>query len=986
MRSLSKQASSLWGKSDYGEGERWLPLFVHMLDAAGIAGCLWDQWVPEGTRGIVAEALGGDAGLARRTFVFLAGIHDIGKATPYFQFHNPTHDPDAIPSWKPTSAGLSAEIVIGAAKPPSHSVASDVVLRSLLSGTFDEFEYVSLGAIVGNHHGVPPTSEKTLRSSEIFESVFGLCAEDWKSVQEELLQMLEDHSGLGGESLSAFADLVLPAQVESVLSGLVILSDWISSNQDLFPLLDFVPEDEESRAIQGGRIDAGWFGERLEEGWRHAGLPPCWQEDGIPELGSDAVFRQRFHLPDSYGARPVQEAAARIASDCANPGIVLIEAPTGEGKTEAALEAAEILAVREGRGGVVVALPTMATTDAMFGRVRSWLDTLPQSSRLNSKSTYLAHGKARLNEEFQGLVHEARDARYGIGMDEEREGPNDSGSKGDAIVSEWLMGRKRGLLSNFVMCTIDQVLMSALQMKHVSLRQLSLANKVVIIDECHAYDAYMLEYLKRTLEWLGSWNSPVILLSATLPPDMKEELLGAYLQGKSWSHGRHSELGADAASIDGYPIITYSDGLELKATKVRQASESVRSDFRLIGDSDQELLELLSNLLEDGGCAGVICDTVRRAQESYEVLVEGFGRENVCLIHSRFLDVDRMEKENVLRRELGPGATRANGGRPALRIVVGTQVLEQSLDIDFDVLVSDIAPIDLLIQRLGRSHRHAVHDAGRPKRLSSSVCYLRGIEDWKDGVPAFSKGINRIYETASLLEALSILGLTEAGSTAEVETPQDVPSLIRSAYKGIEEQRLPESWAGPYKLACENRAKHVAKKQSDAQSYLLRSVCVMDKKELSIEDWFSIGLKSDERHGSRAVRDSDEALEVIVLEDDGNGLRLLPWVGSERDGIRLGAEVPLDSTPSYRLACVISESTVRIPKGILRTVEDMEKAIEELEDACSSRLGAWEESGMLAGQLVMAMHRSPSSENEFETTLCGKRILYSKTVGLFSDR
>ena len=674
MRTLSKQASSLWGKSDYGEGEQWLPLFVHMLDAAGIAGRLWNRWVPEGTRGIVADALDGDTELARKTFVFLAGIHDIGKATPYFQFHSSWGDADATPSWKPRSAGLSANLVIGAKGPYSHSVASDVVLRNLLSDPFDEFEFVSLGAIVGNHHGLPPTSAKVQSSNEVFEDAFGLCAEDWKSVQRELLRLVEDYSGFGDGALSEFADRVLPAQVESVLSGLVILSDWLSSNQDFFPLLDLVPENEESRSIQNGSLDSGWFDERLEEGWARAELPPCWEEDSIPKLADAAVFRQRFHLSGSEGPRPVQEAAANIATECPNPGIILIEAPTGEGKTEAALEAAEILAAREGRGGVMIALPTMATTDAMFGRVHAWLDALPQSDGLNAKSTYLAHGKARLNEEFQGLVHEAHNARYGIDMDEESEGSGKP--KGDAIVSEWFTGRKRGLLSNFVVCTIDQVLMSALQMKHVSLRQLSLANKVVIIDECHAYDAYMLEYLKRTLEWLGSWNSPTILLSATLPPGMKEELLKAYLDGKRWSGREKLEPITSIADTVGYPNITYSDGMQLKAIKVRQASKSVKSEFRLIGDSDQELLDLLSGLLDGGGCAGVICDTVRRAQDAYELLADAFGEESVSLIHSRFLDIDRMEKENVLRHELGPNATVANGDRPALRIVVGTQVLE----------------------------------------------------------------------------------------------------------------------------------------------------------------------------------------------------------------------------------------------------------------------------------------------------------------------
>lgn len=981
-RVLSRQACSLWGKSDYGEGERWLPLFVHMLDSAGIAGRLWDWWVPAGTRRIVEKALGGSEDLARETFVYLAGIHDIGKATPFFQFHRWSQNEDATPAWKPESAGLSAHLVIGAARPPSHSVASDVVLRSLLSGTFDEDEYVSLGAIIGNHHGVPPTSEKVLRSSEVFETALGLDAEDWRSVQLELLHLVKDFSGLGESSLSEYSNRVLPAQVESVLSGLVILSDWLSSNQDFFPLVELVPEDEEVRSVLNGELDRDWFGERLNQAWMLAELPHYWIEDDASELSNDIEFKKRFHLPDSARPRPVQQAAVRVANDCEHPGIFVIEAPTGEGKTEAALAAAEILAVREGRGGVIVALPTMATTDAMFGRVHAWLDSLPQPASLNTKSTFLAHGKARLNEEFQGLVRQAHDGRYGVGGIDDSERPDDLEPKDNAIVSEWFTGRKRGLLSNFVVCTIDQVLMSALQLKHVSLRQLSLANKVVVIDECHAYDAYMLEYLKRTLEWLGSWGSPVILLSATLPPKMRDDLVGAYLSGRRWFSGEASDSDAGVPDIDGYPMITYSDGMKLHVEKVQQSSRGMTSEFRLIGDSDQELCELLSNLLKEGGCAGIICDTVRRAQAAYSILVDAFGAENVSLIHSRFLDVDRMAREGFLRRELGPRATRENGIRPPLRIVVGTQVLEQSLDIDFDVLVSDVAPVDLLIQRIGRAHRHAVHDASRPRRLSKSLCFIRGIERWNDDVPVFESNIRCIYKTASLYEALGVLGLTKENATSTIKIPEDVPGLIRGAYGETLLGHLPDGWADPYAKACEARSKYVEDKIQEAHSYLLRSVGIMDKRCLSIEDWFSMRLRSDERYGNRAVRDTDETLEVLLLDDDGEGLRLFPWVGSKKSGIVAGAELPLDRAPDYPLACLISECAVRIPQGFLRNIDDMDAAIAELEEACANKLEAWQESGLLAGQLVLGMRRSAGSDDVFEATLLGKQLLYSMTTGL----
>ena len=235
--------------------------------------------------------------------------------------------------------------------------------------------------------------------------------------------------------------------------------------------------------------------------------------------------------------RPMQRAAVEVARSVETPGLMIIEAPMGEGKTEAALAAAEILAARTGRGGICVALPTMATTDAMFGRVHRWLERLPHEDGADVRSVFLAHGKARLNEEFQGLARSSgRWVMSAMGEDL-REGGSSTRDKlrnppDSVVVSQWMQGRKKGMLANFVVCTVDQVLMGALEMKHLCLRQLALANKVVVIDECHAYDSYMRCYLNRVLEWLGAMGVPVVLLSATLPAQQRREMLTSYQRGQ----------------------------------------------------------------------------------------------------------------------------------------------------------------------------------------------------------------------------------------------------------------------------------------------------------------------------------------------------------------------------------------------------------------------------------------------------------------------
>lgn len=171
-------------------------------------------------------------------------------------------------------------------------------------------------------------------------------------------------------------------------------------------------------------------------------------------------------------------------------------------------------------------------------------------------------------------------------------------------------------------------------------------------------------------------------------------------------------------------------------------------DVSLIDDSVETLAELLVDRLAGGGCAGVVCDTVGRAQEVERALAARFGDKAVMLDHSRFIDIDRMENERVLRDLLGPQATITNGKRPGLLIVVGTQVLEQSLDIDFDLLITDIAPIDLVLQRLGRTHRHhrGEGECDRPTLLRTATCYVRGIASFGDKGPEFARGLTRVYD------------------------------------------------------------------------------------------------------------------------------------------------------------------------------------------------------------------------------------------------
>ena len=369
-------------------------------------------------------------------------------------------------------------------------------------------------------------------------------SEAWVSTQDELIDFVANIAGIEEKEWEDLSERRFSVQSAVLMTGLVIMADWIASNsdEDMFPLVRTEPwadEDEDFFFSESGEEDdiQSWSGLRIraDRAWSCVQLPHAWVPEGIPSSCQD-LFATRFTLPEGAKVRPVQEEAVRIARDTRQPGLMVIEAPMGEGKTEAALAAAEIMAQRTGRGGVCVALPTMATTDAMFTRVHRWLEALPSCDFDNEKTVWLAHGKAQLNNDFRGIIAASHRRFSSVDQDDVKQESSQNRKKEqidvppETVVSDWLWGRKKGALANFLVCTVDQVLMSALQMKHVVLRQLAMANKVVIIDECHAYDAYMQEYLKMALEWLGGYRTPVILLSATLPECQRNAMVEAYLK------------------------------------------------------------------------------------------------------------------------------------------------------------------------------------------------------------------------------------------------------------------------------------------------------------------------------------------------------------------------------------------------------------------------------------------------------------------------
>lgn len=411
---LSDGAKALWGKTNRIDDSEWLPLYVHMVDSAAMASKIWDTWVPQGTKAVIVGDLGNDEVLARKLMIFMAGIHDIGKATPVFQAKSITFGPEAGSfAWKAERAGLPMIAGLRGTNHPTHPIAGEIILEGYLLRVrgWERKAARQYACVVGGHHGTPPDKSKIDEEKNRKTNV-GLDSEAWVSTQDELIDFVANIAGIEEKEWEDLSERRFSVQSAVLMTGLVIMADWIASNsdEDMFPLVRTEPwadEDEDFFFSESGEEDdiQSWSGLRIraDRAWSCVQLPHAWVPEGIPSSCQD-LFATRFTLPEGAKVRPVQEEAVRIARDTRQPGLMVIEAPMGEGKTEAALAAAEILAQRTGRGGVCVALPTMATTDAMFTRVRRWLEALPSCDFDNEKTVWLAHGKAQLNNDFRGMI------------------------------------------------------------------------------------------------------------------------------------------------------------------------------------------------------------------------------------------------------------------------------------------------------------------------------------------------------------------------------------------------------------------------------------------------------------------------------------------------------------------------------------------------------------------------------------------------------
>ena len=709
-----KRLLRYWGKtreSLEASSPEWHPLACHCLDVAAVAQ-VWLKASPCLRRECTAlcDDMEANAEQINAWLLFFVALHDLGKFDLRFQFkvlnlvqelfpeaasskipsrgfdHGQAgyawsvfeladwlnhDDTDAWTAWTAWSRWLQAVMSHHGDFIESSSIDDDYADEALVAADRHArlqwvrfLEGLFLRPVGLSLADQPPTLPDTMRT---FDWLAGFCATcDWLASNEVVSPYL---------NLSATSPIETVEPINAALAWPVLAADELLDDRpSQAAATDFLTDYFSRRVVEIER--SHWlsrFG-LLAETRPYAGCVALLAEDEAP--------------------RGVQVLVDDLPTE---PSLLIIEAPTGSGKTEAALAYAWRLLAGDRADSLVFALPTQATANAMFDRSRQFARHAFQSGA----NAVLAHGKRDQNEAFQQLRHTA-----------------DSGGYETAGVqcAAWLaQSRKRAFLGQVGVCTVDQTLLSVLPVRHRFVRGFALARSVLIVDEVHAYDAYMHELLVEVLQQQRQAGASAILLSATLPPSVRRQLLAA------WQVGEND----DSASPAPYPAVwVASDATPSGTVEPRQVPADQQPAPRSVGIErlaaaglfpDTNIMARIVAAAQSGARVAVVMNLVDDVQRLAAALTET-AQVPVDVFHARYRFVDRQAREQQVLQHYGRGAPRVGG-----RILVASQVVEQSLDLDFDWLVTQLCPVDLLFQRLGRLHRHKQN---RPEGFQTPHCLV----------------------------------------------------------------------------------------------------------------------------------------------------------------------------------------------------------------------------------------------------------------------
>lgn len=912
-----------WGKADpaYPLEQKWHPLAYHSLDVAAVGISYLEQ-------SSLLKSCCGLLNCSGQAFLswsaFLLSLHDLGKFSEAFQSQRPDlilelqqREPNLTKIYSERHDSLGFWLW-------DDYLVDEVLLKIDIDGSCETQRNLKFWLLaVTGHHGMPPKPSGNVDS--FFRREDKQAAANFVQAMAKLL--LTDEAKRIPTNLDAKDFQHLSEMLSWWFAGVTVLADWLGSNTKFFPYKNQSTD--------------------LEKYWEYA------QGQATEALAQSGVLpsaiEQGRSLKDLFQkiqeASPLQQWVVSVDIPQA-PQIYLLEDVTGAGKTEAAMMLAYRLMEQGLAEGFFIGLPTMATANAMYKRVAE----VYQKLFAGNANLVLAHGHKKLVEEFAASI-------LPIGTPEQDAAQQDETAS--ARCSAWLADHsKRALLASAGIGTIDQALLAVLHSKHQSLRLLGLFNKVLIVDEVHACDAYMQGVLEVLLEFHARTGGPVILLSATLPSRMKQALLNAYAKGRN-------QDSAPALRSDDYPLATrWHDGqpvlLENKLASRPCVSRTVQVHYEA---DDEKVFAHIIAALQQGQCVGWIRNTVADAMTAYERISKTISPEKITLFHARFALKDRLSKEEKVLSFFGEDSKQHDRQG---RLMIATQVAEQSLDVDFDVLITDLAPIDRVLQRAGRLQRH-VRDAQGNRLIATDAKDKRSAPCLWVYAPAWSEQPKADWYSAIFKRAQNVYGHHgQLWLTAKVlqkgsfTMPADARNLIETVF--LETEILPESLA-------KSALKAEGQEMSEASLAQLNTLKIGGGyKRGEISDWWGES-KTPSRLG-------EETMEVMLAKwVDGNLQRWAEgvWTYSMvKVATRLLAKVDAPSDTIQKMAYT----------HLKQTLPNQGKWCELL--PLSQRLdGAWE------GQAWTAGNEKPGKKPELLTWLYdadfGLRVKESDAIGIASD-
>ena len=703
-----------WAKTTK-EGKPGISVYEHMVNVGCVARCIAEA-APKILKrfDLQPEVVGA-----------LVALHDLGKISPGFQ--------RKCEAWLEENdlMKIARNGCWDTAMESDHGKVSHAAIQVFLSESgigHDSAKFVS--AVLGAHHGRlnPPNDHGYRPQKLIFDSASQIA---WDAERKANARMIWRHFAANGASI----ELNDTSPSLWWLAGLTSVADWIGSDERFFS-----PEcqikDEETASLARNALDT--------IGFRQI------------EFVQNLSFHDLFHDAENPETRWIpNDMQEKTLSTVSAPGVYVVEAPMGMGKTEAALWAAYQLLVSGKATGIYFALPTQATSNRMHIRMNEFVRRI--SPIFNASR--LIHGNSWLMDADAGIAPATTEIKM-------------SSSDDARMGRDWFASTKRALLAPFGVGTIDQALLGVVAAKHFFVRHFALAGKVVILDEVHSYDLYtgtLIDKLITTLEDIGC---TVIVLSATLTGKRRSQIV---------PHPEDADGEADIC----YPLISgRNEGQPIEPVAATPPkSRTVKVDFIEAANGAEEAIMLARN----GGAVLWICNTIDAAQRQYRQFMELAEEEfPVGLLHSRFPFWRREKLEDLWMERLGK-----NGKTRCGSILVSTQVVEQSVDLDADLLITEMAPTDMLLQRLGRLWRHERGQRPADKTQFYIIEETQSIEEFRNMKPqAIVKALGskaKVYAPYILLRSLEVWKTQQ-----NVSLPLQIRQLLESTY--LDRENEPESW------------------------------------------------------------------------------------------------------------------------------------------------------------------------------------------------